>query len=330
MTPSRRSLAALSLCAACTAPPTHVPPEEIAPPHTGIPEGWRAGLPIDAPFPSRPIDWTQELLAGHRGVSGSVGGHRSEAIFELRHVDGDDVRTWYVRVHVPETRRYAIAQATVPSDDGSRDVDFFIAWAYVLVEVPESGRTPGPPRAVRITELTPGLDFTIGPGLEIDAAYEELRGGSWPDPEELADGRAAAHARPEVALLMFFDGVQDHRELSRILREVVDAPGLLSIVLRGGLRLELEAESESITGVTLPIDGVPPMEGVRFPARVLANGEPALDLVLYATRAAEPFHLTAGIVGLDAKRPNAPEQSIELRLIGAREMPRAEESDDSR
>lgn len=93
---------------------------------------------------------------------------------------------------------------------------------------------------------------------------------------------------------------------------------MLGLLLGGGLHLTLRPDQEAARACDCPLGTSETRPGVRFPATLSANGEPALEMELFAVPAARPFHLAAGLVGLRAWAPGDDDNSVELRIVGAR------------
>jgi hypothetical protein len=244
---------------------------------------------IDAPAPRS--DWRRgdAVLLGVRVDRGS-GPELLALRFQLR--------------SVPPAGRPAAA-----THDGSNGVAPPRVELAALVR--EAGREP--------TELTlevphETLTVSIPAGMRLVEAARVARAAGQPPPPDLA-----ASLQPVgLAIYTFFDIGRHQPELWRIIVDVSDRPSLFSVLTHFGvsvsLRIDLEASQlvERVPGFPLAVPGC------RVPIVVLANGQPALYVNVYAVEPDPPFHVVGGIVAVEAHRPSDPQVTLRIDLLAAR------------
>lgn len=287
----------------------------------GLPDDWAPWVGFDDWREARALDW-RDYLEGGSGGSTEIHLWRpgEGCLFEVVHRDGDALRRWHVLVRPdPEGGGLQTGTARMNLDDGDRTVSIPLFFASVEVTVAPEGRDVAPPRRALLPLISPRLGYVVGADEALPRTYEELE-SSGAVTDEVTDRYVAATAKPVVSLLSLFKGIQEHPELSEILREVVDAPSILSIVLSGGLTLSLEPDLESMELCDCAIGPERVEPGVRFPASIKANGDPALEMEIYATQSVRPVHMTGGLVALRAWLPGDESKSVDLRIIGARDV----------
>lgn len=324
-----RSLLALVLVAApaCRSAPEPVVRDAVdaAPAAAvGLPEEWIPWIGFDEWEDAAPVDW-RAVLSGGENESGTltIGLPGEGCLFEVVHRDGDALRRWHVLVRpAPDENGLRLGQArmNLDAEEGEtegRSIEGTIFGVAVDVTVAAEGRDPSPDRRAVLPLVPPRQGYLVTADESLPAAYEELQGEGRVD-DEVSDRFAWATTQPMIALLMVFQGVQGHEELGAILREVVDAPSVIAIVLAGGLELSLTADLDEAERCACPVGDSLTRPGVRFPASITANGDPALEMEIYATEAVRPVHLLGGLVGLRAWLPGDRSRSVDLRLIGAR------------
>ena len=320
-----RSLLAISLAAvgaSCRSAPAPVAvplDDETAVAHHGALEEWSPWMGLDEWAAPGHIDW-RGYLTGESTESGSLSRWASEdgCVFEVIQRDGRTLRRWYLLVR-PDDEASGIemgtAQMTLAEEDRTVEIPLF--FHHALVTVAPEGREVAQAREALLPLISANLGYTITANETLKTAYDELDAAGALT-EDAQDRYTSASMRPAIALLSLFQGVQEHPELSEILREVVDAPSILSIILAGGLKLSLEADLESAARCECPVGDAHFQPGVRFPASLNANGELALEMEIFATESVRPVHLTGGLVGLRAWLPGNESHSVELKLVGAR------------
>lgn len=288
----------------------------------GLPEEWSPWVGFDEWREPRDFDWRAYLEGNdERGATELHLNHPGEGcLFEVVHRDGDALRRWHVLVRPDsEGGGLKMGSAVMDVDGEDRTITMPLFFTSAEVTVAPEGREIAPTRRALLPLIAPRLGYVVGADEELPRIYEELE-SSGAVTEEVSDRYVSATSKPIVSLLSLFKGIQEHPELSEILREVVDVPSILSIVLSGGLSLTLEPDLESMEVCDCAIGPERVEPGVRFPASIKANGDPALEMEIYATHAVRPVHMTGGLVALRAWLPGDESNSVDLRIIGARDV----------
>lgn len=287
----------------------------------GLPEEWLPWLGFDEWETPTPTDWRTYLASDGGTVTGVTPFATSDgSLFEIVQRRHAAVRRWHVLVRsaaVEDRATWRLLKLTREEAGAERVVSIPVVFQPVTVAVaPEGGRI-GPAREAEMPLVSSGAGYTVGADDTLTECYEELVSAGAGTPE-VRDRLVAAWSEPATTLTSLFEGIQAHPELSDILREVVDAPGVLAVLLRGGLTLTLRPDLSAAEACDCPIGAAATRPGVRFPATLLVNDELALEMEIFAVPSTRPVHLTGGLVGLRAWRPGARDDSVELRIVGAR------------
>ena len=121
-----------------------------------------------------------------------------------------------------------------------------------------------------------------------------------------------------VALLAFVHALRGVPSLEDMLWQVVDKPSILSVLLHG-VTMSLNARFDRTEQTAAPtLEASAPHPCYRLPIELSINGVPALFVSLVVAAPTPPLRLAAGVVGLDAMHPTAPERRLRLRLLAAR------------
>ncbi len=137
------------------------------------------------------------------------------------------------------------------------------------------------------------------------------------------DDRAGAPVEfADVLPLLYGFGqtIADTPNLTEIIKALVPMPSLWSLLVRGG-RIDCSARVGlgEVTNEDRPLAAIIHARGAyRFPIDIEVNAEPSLRCLLSVVTPAPPFHLCAGIVGLDGVQAKDASHRFALRLLAAR------------
>jgi hypothetical protein len=188
--------------------------------------------------------------------------------------------------------------------------------AQRALEASGGGDPVAEPSPAELTMWVPhrSLMVSIPDGVRAVAAARADRAAGRPPPPDLGERLR----RVGIAVYTFFDIGRQKPELWRLITDVSDRPSWFSVLTHLGvevtLRMDLEASQplERVPGLPLPVPGC------RVPIVVLANGDPALYVNVYAIEPLPPYHLVGGVVAIEAYRPSDPRITLRLDLIAAR------------
>ena len=117
-----------------------------------------------------------------------------------------------------------------------------------------------------------------------------------------------------VALLSFLELARNDSSLSPILWEAVERPSVLAVLADFGVKLGLHVPFEQAE----PAEALGGRPAYRLPATVLVNEGERLHCRLVVVDPVPPLRLGAGLVALEAVRPNDDTVRLRLELLGAR------------
>ena len=114
--------------------------------------------------------------------------------------------------------------------------------------------------------------------------------------------------------------------LKGIIETVVPRPSLWSLLVHRGIhasvdfppklgRFDVDTEDRPLVALR---DG---LHAYRFPFDIEINGEPGIRCILSVVDPRPPFHLCAGVVGLNGTQVKDPTRRITMRLLAARRGP---------
>lgn len=301
----------------------------------------------------------QRFAAGERILSGfdpveKDGAWRigDRVLFGLSLEDGTDVFTRFVRLEM----RSAVVAATANAEGVARlgaegeERPFVLAPSLAPFEVTAPDRrrriVPGPWFATSVSVFD---ETGLALDSELIALPEEALRRGFRSPAEAARGlmertnqrrdrdrKVAAEDAIANAVAIsdrmteLFGGALGFLEIfksspaleslrSRVVDEVVDTPGLLSVVFGGGVdgtvMIDVAGTKPMLHSLTA---GSTWLQTAQIPMGLSLNERPALHCVVSAADPHPPFHLAAGVIGLHATHPTRPDRRVEIRLLAAR------------
>lgn len=298
---------ALPACQSKPAPTVHVA-------ETTAPDRFAAGRALldgfDPPDPGG--DW----LPGDRVLLG-IG------------IDGaGPPREWYMRVMAgPRSFEYNGTQYTSPGDveiragHGPTDPVMVVAFDYIMMHV-ELFDGRGQPIS-QTTALMPEvcLRYGLSENIEQERAGIDLRvpgehEEALPDGKIKANERQVRHVAGLLALSKFPAFLKREKSMGTLIQDLADHPGLLSLVVNGGVSLGLSMRASDAT-VEEPAPGaIGPVYSV--PLTFELNDKPAMLCTLRVAKAAPPLGPCNGILQIDGVNPSDPSKKVTVRLLAAK------------
>jgi hypothetical protein len=107
--------------------------------------------------------------------------------------------------------------------------------------------------------------------------------------------------------------------IGNIMGEITPVPSLMSILVHGGVRVDLRMDCVQATAAERDwpalADG---RSAYRLPFVIDLNGEPALRCCVIVAESQPPLRLCSGLVGLEGADVRQPEHRFTVRLLAAR------------
>ncbi len=288
MVPLRlRALPVLLLAACASAPPTPLP---------------EAAAITAAEFPG-----AASLLTGFAPERQRSAWFPGETIlYALRLERGSDVKRWLVRMTLladkPDVPRDGVSKLTMHMDAGN-EVTLMSPYLPFRVEVFDAAGAPQADSTVKVP-----YDFLRYSFLDAAGRLQE---------KPLTDAGRNQVAGAHAALISFLGILQNDPVLANILWQVVDRPGVLSVIASLGVTIGLHAELEQATPATAHVPEWT-RSAVTFPLVLTINDTRALDAKITATDPWLPLRMGGGIVQVEATRPSDPSVRFTARVLAAR------------
>ncbi|MEM8709553.1 MAG: hypothetical protein AAGG01_01260 [Planctomycetota bacterium] len=293
-----------------------LPPTDPAA-YPGLPEAWFPWLGIDELAGVPAIDWAMHL-DGRSGEAVENLDHKGQrCLFEITHRVGDQERRWFVLIASDDDRPVTLKDAKMTTTLNDEIVPLPVWFAPSVVTVAPAGGAVGPARKIKLPIVAPRLGYSVGVEEALVQEFERRDEAGEATGEPLMT-YVATTTKPLVMLLALFLGVQEHRELSTILNEVVKKPSLLGVLFAGGVEMELKSDLTATAAATHTLVDGRSVAGSVFPATVEVNGDLALELEVSAVESVDPVRLVGGLIGLRAQRPGEADESVTPTLIGAK------------
>lgn len=301
------SLIVCCLCSCRAAPPAIVPPDPGNTPHLEFAQFPGARTGFDDRSPDAAWDGNDEVLFALRLRKGAEV-HRWLLHLEvvlgehlIARVDNDPDH----RIELWETRTWTWTET---HDGTSQDVTTTSRMLPVLVTIRDQH---GARLDHSLVKLPANL---LGRGLL--PAIERARHA---DPEPLAGDASRPMVEAMIATMALLHVVQQDDVLADYFWQVVEKPGLWSVLTHLGVQATMTMPFEqSLPATRLPA-GLPPVDrAFVVPLRIEVNGHPALLADVVAVDAARPYALCGGMVAAVARHPTRPEITFELQLLAAR------------
>lgn len=284
--------------------------------YPGLPAAWHRWVGIDPLAEIPTIDWGAHLNGKFAGVLEGLEHAEQACLFEIVHRVRELERRWFVLIAPDAARPKWFKPASMTREQIEEPVSIPLWFSPAKVTVAPAGRAPGPVRSVGLPVVAPRLGYSVGIAEELILEYERRKEADAAT-DEMLEIYTVTTMKPVVVLLALFLGIQEHQELSSILKEVVDAPGLLGLIFAGGVKMNLNCDTEESRAVQHTLVDGREVPGVVLPASVSVNGDLALELEVFAIESVDPVRLVGGLVGLRAKKPGDGSETVTLRLIGA-------------
>jgi hypothetical protein len=240
-------------------------------------------------------------------------------LYALRLERGAEATRWLVRLTLLDgtanVDRDGVASLTF-QPEGKEPLTLMSPYLPVRVEVFDADANPRGTSTVQVP-----YDFLRYSFLDAHACER----GDHADAAALTT-ICGAHA----ALVSFLGILQNDPLLADILWQVVDKPGLLTVIASLGVTLRMSADLEHATPRPLVDLADWPRPAIEFPLVLTMNGTRALDATITATDPWVPMRLGGGIVAVTAARPSDPSVRFMARLLAARspEAPKPVETTD--
>jgi hypothetical protein len=237
-----------------------------------------------------------------------------QVLFALRLDRGGEAVRWLL--HIDVQRDVAVSATEPVTDtsiraDGSASISLTSRAAAVAVKVFR-------PDAVLLNETSVVLPAShLGQGL-LPSIRAAAAGA-------VAEGKAI-NLGETIRLVMqgFFtlnallDVVRENDVLADYFWQVVDTPGLWSVVTNFGVSVSVVLSFEKSVVVPVPAPLPPAGQAFSVPLRIDVNDSPALFVDLLAADASRPYALCGGIVAAVARHPTRSDVMLRMQLIAAR------------
>jgi hypothetical protein len=121
-----------------------------------------------------------------------------------------------------------------------------------------------------------------------------------------------------IGMMALLNVVQEDKVLSEYFWQVVEKPGVFSVIANFGVKVSIRMPFEN----SLPVKELPahlPVTGPAFavPLQVDVNGNPALLVRILAADPARPYALCGGMVAATARHPTDPGLQFDVILLAA-------------
>jgi len=144
------------------------------------------------------------------------------------------------------------------------------------------------------------------------------------EPPRLADVAAvervmAPSARAVMAMMSVLRVVQEDSVLAPYFWQVVEKPGLLSVIANFGVKVDGWFQLDrAVPAASGPAHLQSWLPGMVVPVRVDVNGAPALFTDVLAVAPTRPLALCGGMIAAEARHPSRPEVQFAVVLLAAR------------
>jgi hypothetical protein len=142
-------------------------------------------------------------------------------------------------------------------------------------------------------------------------------------PSQFAEG-ASAFADVLSSLLGLGELINETPALANIVRPILPTPGVWAMITHPNEMFCLSVADPDMRTVPRPVEA--PIKGLpvdllSFMLRLF--GDPSLECGLTVTHPAPPYHLCAGVLGVDCVQAKHPDRRLHMRLLAARRAPAA-------
>jgi hypothetical protein len=151
-----------------------------------------------------------------------------------------------------------------------------------------------------------GQEFMV-PGEEL----EKTAGG-----DLKATERQMRNIAGWLAVMKLPEFLNREDSMEGLLWQLIERPGLLSIVMNGGVSMALQMRGKDAVAQE-PAPGLA-SPAFRVPMKVVINDATAMEYELVIARAAPPLGPCNGLVAIDAVNPKDPKKRVSVRLLAAR------------
>lgn len=241
-----------------------------------------------------------------------------------------------VKIQSAETRRvwYVLVESGEIDPDPDRRATRTLSWPL------EDGGTLDMKLVSRVASAKVSVyddTLTLLRRSRVRVPFEYLRHGPAVSARRMSaldenDGmRAIAETEGIIAFMTVVNVVRTVSALRPIVNgiwsTVVDPPDLLSIILRGGITIDLNAEFDR--AIALESSDAWPTEGpVWLCLPIQANDKTVMTVELVAGEPDPPYLMSAGILRLVGRHPRASGRVLTIELLSARNPPSATEGEE--